>query len=90
MHDKLPFWYIENNKAKFNVSVDVIGFRPISLDVIGKCYIDPKAQDSDSKEDWQSMPIPQTLPRIPNNQMPYSHLWDDKNFKPSVNLLTWY
>lgn len=34
VHDKMPFWYIEDGKDKFNVSVDMIGFRPISIDII--------------------------------------------------------
>ena len=36
MHDKFPFWYLENDKNKFNVSADMIGFRPIELNVLEK------------------------------------------------------
>lgn len=34
VHDKMPFWYIENGKDYYNVSVDVIGFRPIDISII--------------------------------------------------------
>ena len=34
VHDKYPFWYMENSKDYYNVSVDVIGFKPINFDVI--------------------------------------------------------
>lgn len=34
VHDKMPFWYIEDGRDKFNVSVDMIGFRPISINII--------------------------------------------------------
>ncbi len=38
VHDKMPFWYIEDGRDKFNVSVDVIGFRPIAMEVIWKTF----------------------------------------------------
>ena len=36
VHDKFPFWYLENDKNKFNVSADMIGFRPIELNILSE------------------------------------------------------
>jgi len=33
VHDQMPFWYLENNIDKFNVSADMIGFTPINFEV---------------------------------------------------------
>ena len=73
---------IENNSA-----ADLI--KKIKMILIRLATIDAAlTEDTDTKE-WQSMLAPQSFPKIPNNQMPHSPLWDDKKFKPDKDAKPW-
>ena len=73
---------IENNSA-----VDLM--KKIKSILIRLATIDVAlTEDTDSK-DWTPMSAPKPFPKIPNNQMPHSPLWDDKKFKPDKDAKPW-